>query len=466
MNTATLYQGNTLMLRNILIVLLISTVYLILSNGLCYAQRGLEIEEERNALVIGNSDYVGGITPLRNPVNDANSISLTLERLGFNVIKRINANRSEMRNAVYEFGDRLKKGGVGLFFYAGHGLQVNGENYLVPIDANVRRKYDVPDQCLKASYVLSAMEESGNRLNIIILDACRNNPFRTFRSSQGGLAKMDAPTGSLIAYATAPGSVAQDGLGENGLYTTFLLKHMQKPGLEILDMFRKVRIDVMKESGSEQVPWESTSLTREFYFYLEKALRTASGPDEAVIAPPPKPDAPVIIRKALESGYAVQVSAYNKVAMAEKDKTALIRNGLDAHVEKVIEGQRIYYRLLIGRFAAISEAEIYARELRNHFALQEIGIRHELIVRRFSSAPEAILVRPAIMYRVVRVESWDVLYIRKQPNPKSGKLGAIPANGKNIEFLQETSRYGRNTWYKIRYESTIGWVNSYYLKPM
>jgi hypothetical protein len=249
----------------------------------------LAANEPRIALVIGNSDYTGDISPLKNPVNDAKSMSRALEKLGFTVLTRLNAGRADMREGVREFEDKLKRGGVGLFFYAGHGLQVDGENYLVPVDADVKRKYDVDDQCLKASYVLGAMEEAGNRLNIIILDACRNNPFRSFRSAGGGLAKMDAPTGSLLAYATAPGSVAADGAGNNGLYTSQLLKYMDEPNLELLSMFRKVRVAVMKESGKLQVPWESTSLTGEFYF-----VPGQSDSAPATTGPPPTPPSDTI----------------------------------------------------------------------------------------------------------------------------------------------------------------------------
>lgn len=455
------------MLRRLSVFILISACFLTAPDVLCHAQRDLAVHEERNALVIGNGDYTGGVTPLRNPVNDANSVSLALEQLGFNVIKRINAGRGDMRQAVYEFGDRLKKGGVGLFFYAGHGLQVDGENYLVPVDARVRRKFDVPDQCLKASYVLGAMEEAGNRLNIVILDACRNNPFRTFRSGQGGLARMDAPTGSLIAYATAPGSVAADGVGENGLYTSYLLKHMRKPGVEVLDMFRLVRIDVMNESGEEQVPWEATSLTGEFFFNGPKTdredARNEPVADSQVLADSQmRPDD----GRMLQSGFVVQIAAYNQMSTAENDKTALRRRGVDAYIERVDEGNRTYYRLLAGKFASQGEAEAYAARLSGHHALQDVGVRHELIVRRFSASGEPAAVKPSVMYRVRGVESWDVLYIRSGPDPKSGKVGSIPANGMNIEFLNETRRYGRNTWFKIRYESTVGWVNSYYLRPM
>jgi len=205
-------------------------------------------DERRVALVIGNGDYKS--SPLANPVNDANDMADVLKKCNFTVMKSINATRKEMRGAIRKFGEEINKGAVGLFYYAGHGIQVNGENYLVPVGAEVYAEAEVEDECLKVSSVLRQMESAGNRLNIIILDACRDNPFgRSFRSSNKGLAKMDAPTGSILAYATAPGSVAADGTGRNGLYTSKLLNHMMEPNIVIKRIFKRVRIDVVSASG-------------------------------------------------------------------------------------------------------------------------------------------------------------------------------------------------------------------------
>ena len=231
------------------------------------AERGISLanKEKRFSLVIGNGDYKNG--PLENPVNDAKDMAATMKECGFKVLMEINCNRTEMRDAVREFGDMIKQGGVGLFFYAGHGLQVDGENYLVPLEADIENEYEIEDECLKVSSVLRSMEAADNRLNIIILDACRNNPFKSsFRSANRGLVKMDAPTGSILAYSTAPGSVAKDGKGRNGLYTSNLLKYMHVPGLSLEEMFKRVRIDVMVGSEDQQVPWESSSLTGNFSF--------------------------------------------------------------------------------------------------------------------------------------------------------------------------------------------------------
>lgn len=229
--------------------------------------RGVRLEKKasRIALVIGNGEYKN--SPLRNPVNDASDIALTLSHLGFKVILKLNVSHREMKEAVLQFGQRLSHGGVGLFYYAGHGMQLGGKNYLIPIDCHLESESDVEFGALNASRVLGKMEDAGNELNIVILDACRNNPFaRSFRSFNAGLARMDAPKGTLIAYATAPGAVASDGNGRNGIYTKYFLENIGKPGLTIEKVFKNVRISVLKETENKQIPWESSSLTGDFYF--------------------------------------------------------------------------------------------------------------------------------------------------------------------------------------------------------
>ena len=223
---------------------------------------------QRTALVIGNSTYKAGA--LDNPVNDANDMAVRLKKLGFEVILKLNVNKREMKDAVRLFDTKLRdKKGVGLFYYAGHGMQIKGENYLIPINATIKTSYDAVDESLNAGYVLDAMEASGNELSIIILDACRDNPFaQSLRSSKRGLAKMNAATGSIIAYATAPGNTAADGIGRNGLYTKHLLININKPNLSIEEVFKNVRIGVTKESNKLQTPWEESSLMGNFQFLV------------------------------------------------------------------------------------------------------------------------------------------------------------------------------------------------------
>jgi hypothetical protein len=165
----------------------------------------------RSALVIGNGAYER--MPLKNPVNDAQDMAGALKELGFEVMHLKNATLRQFDSAVREFGSKLKqKGGTGLFYYAGHGMQVKGRNYLIPVDASIDTESDVKFEAMNAGLILGKMEDAGNQINIVILDACRDNPFaRRFRSARRGLARMDAPKGSLVAYATSPGSVAADG---------------------------------------------------------------------------------------------------------------------------------------------------------------------------------------------------------------------------------------------------------------
>jgi hypothetical protein len=225
-------------------------------------------DETRLALVIGNGNYThGGF--LSNPENDARSMAESLKRLGFETIVYYNVDQVKLKQAIDEFGNRLRQYETGLFFYAGHGIQVKGYNYLIPVDASMGSEIDVEYNCVEAGRVLSRMEESGSSTNIVILDACRDNPFERSwtRKAQGqGLAFMNAPSGSLIAYATSPGSTASDGPGKNGLYTSSLLKFMNNPGITILEVFQRVRSEVRTKSNNRQTPWESTSLEGNFYF--------------------------------------------------------------------------------------------------------------------------------------------------------------------------------------------------------
>ena len=225
------------------------------------------ISEKRIALVIGNSDYKY-FPPLTNPVNDAIDMALSLEATGFTVRRCLNGARRDMLDTIRQFGEDIKQeGGVGLFFYAGHGVQVKGENFLIPVDADIQHQDEVEDSAIKASAILRKMETADNRLNIVILDACRNNPLPgSYRGIDQGLARMDAPRGSLLVYATAPGDTASDGQGRNGLFTSMLLKHIKTPGLPVESMLKKVRVDVMKMSNERQTPWNSSSLTGEFFF--------------------------------------------------------------------------------------------------------------------------------------------------------------------------------------------------------
>ncbi len=230
-------------------------------------------EERRFALVIGNSKYPKSIGVLKNPVNDATDIAAELEKSHFDVQLLTDATYGQMRAAMLKFKEKVDAGEkdktVALFYYAGHGLAHDDENYLVPVDAMIEYEDDISRYCFGVQrMVLANMERSNSRMNIVILDACRNNPFPALTRSAGqqGLSEMKRARGSFIAYATAPGSVASDGSGRNGLYTQELLKAMRKSGLTIEQVFKEVRASVSRMSGDKQNTWDSSNIVGEFYF--------------------------------------------------------------------------------------------------------------------------------------------------------------------------------------------------------
>lgn len=230
------------------------------------------------ALVIGNGAYAEA--PLKNPTNDARAIAAKLRQQGFEVVLRENATKAQMNDVVADFGEKLSEGDTALFFFAGHGIQVQGRNYLIPTDARITSEQRVRLETLDVEAVLDQMAAARVSVSMVILDACRNNPFeRRFRSVGGGLAQISAPEGTMIAYATAPGKVAADGEGSNGLYTQELLKALSQPGLKVEDVFKQVRIGVARASGGSQVPWEASSLTGDFYFQPVAAGTALSAAD-------------------------------------------------------------------------------------------------------------------------------------------------------------------------------------------
>lgn len=234
------------------------------------AQTPLQQVERRTALVIGNASY--GDTPLKNPVNDATAMAKSLEDLGFDVILLTNADQLQMKKAFREFGMRIKEnGGTGMFYFSGHGIQAGGSNYLLPIGAEIGKEEDIEFEAVDIGRMIVEMEYAANPMNIIILDACRDNPYgETFRGRNNTTAGLNAidrvPTGTFIAYSTAPGSVASDGEGDNGLYTQELLKSIKTPGLRIEDIFKQVRANVRKLSRGTQIPWENSSIEGDFFF--------------------------------------------------------------------------------------------------------------------------------------------------------------------------------------------------------
>ena len=243
-------------------------------------------QQRRLAVVIGNSKYEK--SQLKNPVNDAQAMARLLRRLDFEVDLVENGGRRAMVTMINSFGRKLRQADVGLFYYAGHGIQVKGRNYLIPVDAVLETEADVEFEALDLGRVLGKMDDSHCPLNIVVLDACRDNPFaRSFRSVSKGLALVDAPRGTLLAFATAPGSVAADGEGSNGIYTKHLLANIERSDLSIEEVFKQVRIGVVNDTDGRQTPWESSSLMGSFHFQPD--AETQKRDSSSVSAPAPVP---------------------------------------------------------------------------------------------------------------------------------------------------------------------------------
>jgi hypothetical protein len=223
--------------------------------------------ENRVALVIGNANYP--TQSLKTPVNDANDIATSLRQHGFDVITLTNATKRQMENAISQLKAKADQNSVALFYYAGHGIQKDGHNYLIPVDADPQSESDVEYTCTDVNRVLSNMEASGCTRNIVVLDACRNNPFErswTRGGSTRGLTNINAPDGTFISYATSPGKVAYDGSGRNSPYAESLIQSLKTPQIELYDLFREVIADVKAKTNGAQSPWISTNFNGKFYF--------------------------------------------------------------------------------------------------------------------------------------------------------------------------------------------------------
>jgi hypothetical protein len=242
--------------------------------------------EPRIALVIGNGNY--RIGPLRNPTNDARLIAATLKSLGFEVMLETDIDQKEMKRAIRAFGEELRDAGpsaTGLFYYAGHGVQVDGINYLLPLGAEIEAEADVEIEAVSADTILAQMQFAENKVNLVFLDACRNNPLtRSFtRSANRGLARVDAPRGSFVGYSTAPGDVSVDGDAGNSPYSLALAEELRRPGASIEEVHRAVRLRVLSATGNKQTPWDSSSLTASVVLAPEMAAPVAA----AIAAPAP-----------------------------------------------------------------------------------------------------------------------------------------------------------------------------------
>ena len=398
----------------------------------------------RTALVIGNADYK--TSPLINPVNDARAMARTLRKLGFDVIERINVDQAGMKRAIWDYGKKLRQGGVGLFYFAGHGVQVAGENYLIPLKARIEGEPDLELEGVRVTRVLAEMEKANNGMNIVILDACRNNPFaRSFRSVSRGLAHMSAPYGTLLAYATAPGAVAADGDGDNGLYTSELLTAIKTPGLRVEDVFKRVRRKVRKKSRGKQVPWESTSIEGDFYFVPEK----------------PEPPKPVAVQKApvinlipppAVSGDALEVAFWDSIKDSKypADYNAYLR------------------RFPKGTFAAQARAKLQALQpAAKQTAKQAPKPKTQPAAQAKTETKVAALTVNRPRFNIQEMErnfvSLDRVTMRSQPTRNAAAVGTIP----NASAVTVTGKMRDSDWYRVdRARGPDAFVQGHQIAPV
>ncbi|MEI6300558.1 MAG: caspase family protein [Betaproteobacteria bacterium] len=338
--------------------------------------------ETRVALVIGNSAYKD--SPLANPVNDATDMAKALQMAGFKVILKRNANSREMRQAIRDFGVELRRAQVGLFYFAGHGVQVKGNNYLMPVAAEIQSEADAEDLAIDANYALRIMEDAQVKVSIVILDACRNNPFaRSFRSSARGLAQMSAASGSFVAFATAPGSIAADGTGRNGIYTKHLLASLNGADTDIQKVFQRTRAAVVRETAGKQTPWESTSLVGDFYFRGSASAAAAPSVATGMVDP-----------------IAIELSFWDSI------KSSLNRADFEAYLRQYPEG----------RFAALARNRVLASSIQGS-AADPLGQ---------SSAPTGAAEDQS---RLLELEFWNSVKENRNPDELKAYLEQYP-NGR------------------------------------
>lgn len=235
--------------------------------------RGVREKRKNIALVIGNAQYKN--YPLATPSNNARDMTASLEKLGFEVIRVENVRLRGMKKSVHEFISRLQEsGGAGLLYYSGHGVQVEGKNYLIPIDAEIYEELEIKYEAINLDWILEKVESANNYYNIIILDACHHNPFsRKFKNVNKGLATVEARRNLIIAYSASPEHTSTDGNGRNSIYTYFLLRHL-KENIPVEQLFKRVRYSVTKATEGEQIPWETSLLTGDFYMAPDSAIAT------------------------------------------------------------------------------------------------------------------------------------------------------------------------------------------------
>ncbi len=335
-------------------------------------------------------------------------------------------------------------------------MQIHGRNYLIPVKANIQAEHEVRYESVDAGRLLDGLTRAGNRTNLVILDACRNNPFaRSFRSSAGGLAQMDAPSGTLIAYSTAPGHVAADGDGRNGLYTEHLLAATRQPDLSIEQVFKTVRIEVERKTNGQQVPWESSSLKDEFFFH-GKSLNDDT--DGVQIPVPPEPDA--------QYDHQLELATWNSVS------TQCNRRMYQIYLDQFPTGRFVELARLklddLGLWSRIEQAPS-ASAYTDYLGHYPQGCFAALARDRASNAigttptPPAQSPEASHYFDVINVRSDDVLNMRASATPKARIVGHIPHDGRCVAYLEQERSLSTNRWIRVRHHGTRGWVVARYL---
>lgn len=366
------------------------------------AAETINVPEKRIALVIGNARYASA--PLINPVNDARLLRSTLGTLGFEVIEHTDLDAEGMKAALRDFGARLREtpGSAGLFYFAGHGIQIKGVNYLLPVGGTYASEADVEGSAINADVVLRRIQEGDAKIAFVVLDACRNNPFaavasRSLRAVVGGLARMDAPSGTLIAYSTAMGSVASDGSGSNGLYTQHLVRNMKVPGITAEQMFKRTREGVELESENDQSPREETSLKGDDFYFLPVSQGRKVNPElveltywESVRGSQDAADFDAYLRD-YPSGKFAALARQNqtKLKRAAKSDPGLSQSGL-AHMD-ILRGDSSKAE---AAFQQLSNSVKPLDKVRGKEGLAELALAQGQTERADALADEVLQIRP------------------------------------------------------------------------
>lgn len=433
--------------------------------------------EPRLALVIGNADYQS-LGTLTNPGNDATLMADTLRRVGFDVTALPDLDQRSMKRAVGDFADKVARAGdgaVALFYYAGHGIQVGGINYLIPVDADIRQESDVALQAMPLPDILNAIEFARASVNIIILDACRDNPVkRSFRSTTRGLARVDAPGESIVAYSTAEGEAAADGAGANSPYTAALAAAIVQPGLPVEQVFKQVGRRVKETTGSTQMPFVSSNLYNDFFFVPGANPSPAPAAADSTPLPsssdgaatPEQPD------NAAEDDYLAAIAADSLEAYRDflakhptSPRASQIRKILGVKIE-----DDAWQRATVAGTAA---------ELRKYLTAFPDGPHAAEAERQIAAlaAPPPAEPPPAPAppadtgnscnagnYRVVDIAADDILSMRSAPGKSYPEIARIPPNGRGVTVGSCQSVAGYDyPWCKVSYDCIDGWAYGRYL---